>query len=449
MKKYRMVIWGMLVFLGMTSCDKYLDVTPKNVISMDDMESIKQSLASFLRNIRDDGWSSLPSSPFQGNTYGIVAYTEEWDLSQLAENDFTDDEKRICDWRNESNQSLWGKYYSPIGFLNLIIHEAKTAEGDKTMRDYVMGEAYAMRAYIHFMLVNLYGKPYNEENLNTKAVPLKLNSNTEDAPSRNTVAEIYAAIESDIVEAGKRLNVEKWDVGFNYRFTTTALKAFRSRLYLYMQKWSESLNASKEVLEINKELVDLSQTTMPNNYQSVESIMALEYSSADINRAIYISTDLYNLYNSNDYRRRNRFYTSEGSGRYTVRKGGSNEYACTFRTGEIYLNAAEAACQDDNLIDAKDYLLQLKAKRFNATGYAEEETKVEAMDKDELLQEIYDERYRELAFEGHRWFDLRRTTQPAITKTENETEYKLEQGDERYTIRIPNEAIQSNPNLTN
>jgi len=55
MKKYRMVIWGMLVFLGMTSCDKYLDVTPKNVISMDDMESIKQSLASFLRNIRDDG----------------------------------------------------------------------------------------------------------------------------------------------------------------------------------------------------------------------------------------------------------------------------------------------------------------------------------------------------------------------------------------------------------
>ena len=139
---------------------------------------------------------------------------------------------------------------------------------------------------------------------------------------------------------------------------------------------------SKEVLEINKELVDLSQTTMPNNYQSVESIMALEYSSADINRAIYISTDLYNLYNSNDYRRRNRFYTSEGSGRYTVRKGGSNEYACTFRTGEIYLNAAEAACQDDNLIDAKDYLLQLKAKRFNATGYAEEETKVEAMDKD-------------------------------------------------------------------
>ena len=69
MKKYRMVIWGMLVFLGMTSCDKYLDVTPKNVISMDDMESIKQSLASFLRNIRDDGWSSLPKKQYARMAY--------------------------------------------------------------------------------------------------------------------------------------------------------------------------------------------------------------------------------------------------------------------------------------------------------------------------------------------------------------------------------------------
>ena len=435
------IIYILSIFLatGFISCDNFLDITP--------VGKVIPTTATEFRALMTQAYVNTPKSgrartAFRSDEVGSFTDTESRSLyfEEWTWDDYSPDYSSDFGWR---------QYYQAL-FLNYTIeNENKMTGGSKEEIAQLVGEAYAMRAYIHFMLVNLYGKPYNEENLNTKAVPLKLNSNTEDAPSRNTVAEIYAAIESDIVEAGKRLNVEKWDVGFNYRFTTTALKAFRSRLYLYMQKWSESLNASKEVLEINKELVDLSQTTMPNNYQSVESIMALEYSSADINRAIYISTDLYNLYNSNDYRRRNRFYTSEGSGRYTVRKGGSNEYACTFRTGEIYLNAAEAACQDDNLIDAKDYLLQLKAKRFNATGYAEEETKVEAMDKDELLQEIYDERYRELAFEGHRWFDLRRTTQPAITKTENETEYKLEQGDERYTIRIPNEAIQSNPNLTN
>ena len=230
MKKYRMVIWGMLVFLGMTSCDKYLDVTPKNVISMDDMESIKQSLASFLRNIRDDGWSSLPSSPFQGNTYGIVAYTEEWDLSQLAENDFTDDEKRICDWRNESNQSLWGKYYSPIGFLNLIIHEAKTAEGDKTMRDYVMGEAYAMRAYCFFKLLQ-YFAPYKDNEL---GIPVCLET-YEDFESvtleRSTQKEVYRQILSDLKEAEMRLQSTPTRESYNLMYCEEVINRLYAQVY--------------------------------------------------------------------------------------------------------------------------------------------------------------------------------------------------------------------------
>lgn len=442
MNPMKKIIYILTVFLatGLISCDNFLDITP--------VGKVIPTTATEFRALMTQAYVNTPKSgrartAFRSDEVGSFTgaegrslYIEEWTW-----NDYSPDYSSDFGWR---------QYYQALFLVNYTIeNEDKMTGGSKTEIAQLVGEAYAMRAYIHFMLVNLYGKPYNAENLNTKAVPLKLDSKTDDAPSRNTVGEIYTAIESDIKEAGKRLNVEKWETGFNYRFSTTALKAFRSRLYLYMQKWDESLAASKEVLEINKELVDLSQTIMPNSYESVESIMALEYSSVDINRSIYISTDLYNLHSTNDWRRRNRYYTSEGSGRYSVRKGGGNQYACTFRTGEIYLNAAEAACQDDNLTDAKDYLMQLKAKRFNADGYAEEETKVEAMNKEELLQEIYDERFRELAFEGHRWFDLRRTTQPAITKTENGTEYRLEQGDERYTIRIPNEAIQSNPNLTN
>lgn len=47
MKKFR-TIWSVLLIAGITSCSNFLNVTPKNVISMDDLESIKQAMSGFL-----------------------------------------------------------------------------------------------------------------------------------------------------------------------------------------------------------------------------------------------------------------------------------------------------------------------------------------------------------------------------------------------------------------
>jgi len=219
-----------------------------------------------------------------------------------------------------------------------------------------------------------------------------------------------------------------------------------------MGEWAKSLEASQAVLQVNDQLVDMSSSTvLPNEYNSPENILALEQvMTAQYVRAAKVNTTLWKMYTSSDLRR-SKYFNQVTVSNILVAKGGSNQYSCSFRVGEIYLNAAEAALMtgESAIPAARTYLLTLIKQRYKAAAYTEKETAINAMGRDELLQEIYDERTRELAFEGHRWFDLRRTTRPRLEKTYSGTTYVLEENDSRYTIRIPSEAIEANPGLAN
>ena len=102
--------------------------------------------------------------------------------------------------------------------------------------------------------------------------------------------------------------------------------------------------------------------------------------------------------------------------------------------------------------DALRYIKSLMIKRYNATDYNKYSLELNALDKDALRVQIANERRKEFAYQGHRWFDLRRTTQPELVKVfavsdEESQTYTLELGDERYTLRFPAEAVAANPEI--
>lgn len=442
-KKHISLLFLFAALLSLPACNDFLDIQP--------IGKVMPQTATEYRALLTKAYSTVPADR------GMSTFRSD-ELTMEGEQNATNLDSYLDVWRwndvspDETTLSFnWRTYYYVNYIANSVIENKDgITEASAAERDQLVGEAYMLRAYMHFLLVNLYAEPYTHcDPATTKGIPLKLNSDVREVLSRNTVAEVYASVLADIDEAEKLLNIEAWPEGETYRFNTLSVNALRARVYLYMGQWKQAYDYATDIVSRHGQLEDLTVTssTLPNHYQSVEAILSMEriFTSSSLG-AGFVNPSVLSYYKTGDMRR-SKFYRQLSASATEVVKAGTNEYRCTFRSAEFYLTAAEAAVELDDMENARHYLTELMKKRYAAAVYPDREAEVMDMTRDELRQEIRDERFRELAFEGHRWFDLRRTTLPELVKTYQGETYVLEQGDERYTLRIPPEAIEANPGL--
>lgn len=445
--KIKNIIAFLLSAVMMCSCNDFLDITPTGKVIATTGKEYRALLTYEYKNFPEDrGLATLRSDELMLSA--SVTSADDY-------NSYFD----IWAWNDMSRQSTtssfgWRRYYHSIYIANYIIeHQGEITESTQSDIDQMVGEAYMMRAYCHFLLANLYAQPYTHCNPEqTRGIPLSLKADVNEVLKSSSLEAVYAQVIADITEAKKHLNVETWDEGYNYRFSKVAADALLARVYIYKGDWQNALTAAKTVIEEHGELEDLTQNTsvLPNSYKSVESILALEkVMTAGYSRIGNPSSTFVNTYYLTGDQRKRKYFRQATLTSFTLLKGinTSEDYVCSMRTAEAYLNAAEAAVQLGSLDDARTWMKTLMQKRYSATNYATYAAELDAMDKDALLQAVYDERTRELAFEGHRWFDLRRTSQPEIVKTYGDNTYTLSEGDSRYTINFPTEAVEANPDI--
>ena len=423
----------MLAMIGFTSCDDFLDITPTGKVIAKTGKEYRALLTYEYKNFPEDrGLATLRS--------------DEMILSKASTS--TEDYDSYFDiwaWNDLNQQSTtasfgWRRYYHAIYIANYIIeNQNKITEATQDEISQLVGEAYMMRAYCHFLLVNLYADAYTHCNpATTRGIPLSLEANVNNVLTCSSVEQVYQQVIADIKEAKTRLKVAAWDEGYTYRFNQISADALLARVYLYKGDWQDALAEAKVVMEKHGDLEDLTDSkVLPNYYKSVESIVALE----QVMTSGYVKMGVPSKALVDTYRTGDK---------------GNDGYRCSFRSAEAYLIAAEAAAQnaadnaaadDANLIEARTYLKALMAKRYAAAKYNQYAAELDTMQKADLLKAIYSERTCELACEGHRWFDLRRTTRPQLSKTYGENSYVLEANDSRYTLRFPIEAVEANPNI--
>jgi len=110
-----------------------------------------------------------------------------------------------------------------------------------------------------------------------------------------------------------------------------------------------------------------------------------------------------------------------------------------FRTGEMYLIRAEASAKNGDQATALDDLNTLRAARIN--GYVSETLSGTA-----LMNAIEQERRKELICEGHRFFDLKRTTR-TVSRDDCTDFCTLDPAAREWTWPIPQPEVDANPNI--
>ncbi|WP_221409091.1 RagB/SusD family nutrient uptake outer membrane protein [Reichenbachiella versicolor] len=428
----------------MISCDDYLDIEPVGLVIPKSVEEYRSFLTAAY---------SFPKQHKILTTYRADEITLNGD--ELGVDQYQD----IYTW-NDLNPNLntidfpYAVFYTVIFYTNHVIQNEKEITGDQEDIDQLVGEAYALRALQYFDLVNLYGKPYDESNaISDEGVPIVTEYDSERRFAKESIEEVYKLIISDIEESEKRLNIEQQEIGFNYRFSLVAIKSFKARVFLFQKKWQQSIDLALEALAIKPDLMDLNvdESIMSSEYNSIESILALDLVvSLDIIQNAHVSDELITNYDQLEDKRFSNYFKENSDGNYSSKKGTLDNFKCTFRTAELYMILAESYARlggDQNLNLSKGYLYQLLENRYTPAGLEAYKNRVEPLNADDLIQEILIERQREFALEGHRWNDLRRTTQKKITRLFDGTTYVLEQNDERYTLPFPQDAIINNPDL--
>ncbi|WP_170066908.1 RagB/SusD family nutrient uptake outer membrane protein [Flavobacterium granuli] len=371
----------------------------------------------------------------------------------------------------------WQKMYEDVAIANYVLNLIDGADGTQEEKDFIKGEAYFIRAMSYFNLVNLYGQPYNSATANAElGVPLREGIGVEVSYSRNTVAECYAFIESDLTNA-KQLIQKSGLVKSKWHPSSASCDLLMSRVKLYQAKWDETISNANAVIAkaglsrmtANVPFITAGNSEVLYSYYTVAPLMKLISSGfgtptvAYTVAEYYANKELINLYDANDNRKDSFFKAfDDGTGRfyYRTKKYEPNYFTsmgyANFRVAEAYLNRAEAYAQKGDVANAINDIKALQASRYsNVSGI------VYPTDPQEVLKYVLTERRKELCFEDHhRWFDLRRMkNRPEIKhvfslvgddgrKIGTET-YTLFSDDKNYTLPIPLKERENNPIIRN
>jgi hypothetical protein len=472
--KYTLAL-ATVALVGVSCTEDFLVRNSKEQLNVDEAVTTVQDLQVALNG----AYSQLLDASYYGRNLPVTGDVAS-DMVKVSPSNsgrFLDEYQYSTIPSDANPRDLWTSAYAVINNVNTVLGKASGISGNQTTIDQIVGEALSIRALAHFDLVRYFAQPYNlsdatiAEGANGTGghlgVPYMLQTiDGSVPPARESVASNYKNIITDLRKAAGLMASS----GSSVYFSKPAAEALLSRVYLYKEQWDSAYYfANKVITSYGFSLVpNASYVASWSQEFTTESILELKNTSTDYRGTnalgyIYLESgygdlvptqDVLDLFAAGDVRGTGKdgslpkssatmYYKVGGTlylNKYPGRDGtdGLDNFKL-LRLSEIILNRAEAAYHLSDETTARADANTI-AKRANPAAEITGSGSI-------LLERILNERRLELAYEGHRLWDLTRNKKSIVRIDHNLVNGTTTYPNGKFAFPIPQAEIDANTNM--
>ncbi len=344
---------------------------------------------------------------------GTLSFVYNWELSTAYNQD-----------------QYWSLRYKVIRDCSFVIEKSNQYKSENESKAAVLrGQALGLRALVYSDLVNRFAQSYNFTNGGTHpGVPYITISDREPRVSRQSVSEVYDGMIKDLTEAINFLENASLSNDF---MNVNSARALLARIYLFKEDYLNTKNLARQVLL----KVPMMTSGYPEKLYTAsdsEALFHMQPGSTSTYGAFFIgygtgfesyyaSNDIANLLTADLNDKRNAWVSKSPNNDWLITKfpqaatgllpfPQGDHYQTVIRSSEMCLTAAEAYAKLGNVDSARFYLDAIRLRANPGSGPSSESGTA-------LLEKIYVERRKELAFEGLRLYDLLRWKKP-VTRSD-------------------------------
>lgn len=491
MKKLLSKIFILVAFLSMSCADDFLDQIPTDAVSEGLVFTTTGNAWAALNGIHRAMFVRYDSQgqPGEGGVMLVRdVLGEDMVMTGQANGWFVAYSRWLAHINENSGdvRFVWRFYYVIIANANMIIANIDNAVGPEQDKREIKGQALAYRAWAHFNLVQLFAKRFEPGGANAQlGVPIVTSPITEGGP-RNTVAEVYAQINTDLDEAIGLLTDRR---NAKSHLNQSVVRGIKARVALTQGNYQV---AAQQANQARQGFTLMSTAQLYEGFNNVDNpewmwgsrqiddqqtffasffaYVSLNFNSTAIRgnpRAI--NSQLYAQIPSTDARKglwdpnaqnpslRDPFIDQMTLPTYTKRNFMNRKFLAQgqassvgdvpyMRAAEMYLIEAEALARAGQDAAAQDVLFQFVTVRDS--GYTKSTRTGQA-----LIDEIMIQRRVELWGEGFRFYDLKRLNLPLNRNGANHvasvinSKFTEAAGTNNWEFRIPISELNANPNM--